>query len=299
MSGSRLWRYPAPAGRFLLRRWPSDGPGLVALLEIHGWVAAASDLDLLAVPIRGLDGRTVQQVGRDLWEVAPWLPGVAETAIPPDAGRARLAFEALGKVHARLGGLGDLGRSPGVDRRLAETTALIERGFARIDGELRILGDDEAVSLARRWLSSARVAAPAVRETLSVEAGRTIRRQPCFRDVRPSHFLFEGDRVSGLIDYGAMGRETVAADLARLGSEWFPGDEPGRNQAFAAYRTVRPLDARDLTMIAVFERSADVLLGGHWVRWHFVERRRFEDPSAVLTGLRRGVERVERLALSV
>ena len=49
----------------------------------------------------------------------------------------------------------------------------------------------------------------------------------------------------------------------------------------------------------VLERSADLLTGGQWAAWHYVDRRAFEDPTAVVSGLTRGVERVESLAARV
>ena len=77
--------------------------------------------------------------------------------------------------------------------------------------------------------------------------------QPCLRDARPEHFLFEGNRLSGLIDFGAMGFETVAADLARLLGEWLADYEPLRTEALAAYEQVRPLDPAEKALIAPFE----------------------------------------------
>jgi hypothetical protein len=37
------------------------------------------------------------------------------------------------------------------------------------------------------------------------------------------------------------------------------------------------------------------LIGERWLRWHFVEGRRFDDPQAVSDGIARGVSRLERL----
>ena len=59
---------------------------------------------------------------------------------------------------------------------------------------------------ALRWLSLARTAAPAAGRTARCERrDRSFRLQPCLRDARPEHFLFEGDRLTGLVDFGAMG----------------------------------------------------------------------------------------------
>ncbi len=59
---------------------------------------------------------------------------------------------------------------------------------------------------------------------------------------------------------------------------------------------MRPLLPTEVSLIAVFERSADLLIGERWLRWHYLEARRFEDPQAVAKGLARGLRRLERPA---
>jgi homoserine kinase type II len=122
--------------------------------------------------------------------------------------------------------------------------------------------------------------------------------QPCLRDARPEHFLFSGDRVTGLVDFGAMAIESVAADLARLLSEWVGPDRSARAEGLAAYTPIRPLDGFELALIDVFEDSAALLGAGRWVRWHFLEGRVFDDPSAVAGGIARGLDRLARRAIA-
>ena len=98
--------------------------------------------------------------------------------------------------------------------------------------------------------------------------------------------------MSGLVDFGAMGVESVAADLARLIGEWLDGDRAARREAIAAYSRIRPLDAAEARLIDVFETAAALLIGERWVRWHYVENRRFDDPHAVASGLARGLLRL-------
>jgi Ser/Thr protein kinase RdoA (MazF antagonist) len=120
--------------------------------------------------------------------------------------------------------------------------------------------------------------------------------QPCLRDARPEHFLFEGDRLSGLVDFGAMGVDCVAGDLARLMTEWLDGDSEARAEALNAYERVHTLETAEAGLIEAFEKSSALLIGEHWIRWHYLEDRRFDDPRAVPQGIARGLERLERLA---
>ena len=150
---------------------------------------------------------------------------------------------------------------------------------------------------AMRWVGLARLVAPRLLDPLREAAGRVTLLQPCFRDARPDHFLFEGDRVSGLVDFGAMGIDCVAGDLARLIGEWLDSDPSARSEALAAYERVRSLDIAEAALIGVFESSSALLIGEHWIRWHYVEGRHFDDPRAVTQGIARGLSRSERLAL--
>jgi len=134
--------------------------------------------------------------------------------------------------------------------------------------------------------------APRIRELASVP----VRVQPVLRDARPDHFLFTGHRLSGLVDFGAMGIDTVSADLARLVAEWSGVRGDLLNDAIAAYETQRPLDRAEGELIQAFDRSSSLLTGLRWIRWHFVDGRRFDDPTAVERGLRRAVERIEALS---
>ena len=149
----------------------------------------------------------------------------------------------------------------------------------------------------RQWLALARSVAPVLHEILRKASKSVLFLQPCLRDARPEHFLFEQDRLSGIVDFGAMGMECVAGDLARLIGDWLGGDPNSRAQALTAYERIRPLAPAETSLIPVFESSADLLIGERWLHWHLLEGRVFEDPQAVSKGLARGLKRLERLAL--
>jgi len=161
------------------------------------------------------------------------------------------------------------------------------------------LRDAEAggpVELAYRWREAAVDLAPRVTERLRCATALSVRSQPCLRDARPENLLFQGDRLAGLVDFGAMAEDAVSADLARLNAEWLGPDPALRDTALAAYAAVRPLDPAELALVPVFEEAAAVLLGWHWARWHFLEHRVFSDPAAVSAGLTKGLDRALALA---
>jgi Ser/Thr protein kinase RdoA (MazF antagonist) len=332
-SGARLWRYRSARGILVLRLWPPHGPGRVHLEQVHRWLLLTEDLGFVPAPIADRSGRTLQEHAGGFWELAPWMPGAAEAARPPATVRVRSAFAAMAAFHQRLAGERRSGTSPGLGHRHEAVAHLLRGGFDALERAIRaadVTARDEArplstfarswegeppgepmgparteprppgiapVDLAMRWLGLARAIAPRLLDPLRVAAGCPAPLQPCLRDARPEHFLFEGDRVTGLVDFGAMGVDCVAGDLARLMGEWLDGDPTARSEALAAYERIRLLEAGEAALIDAFASSSALLIGEHWVRWHYIERRRFDDPSAVAQGIARGLAYLERLAL--
>ncbi len=292
-SGARLWRIEAPAGPLVLRLWPVDGPDRPALEMIHGWLREARDLPFLPVPIPALDGRTLVEIDGRSWELAPWLPGRADAARPSSTPRVRAIFAALAAFHRKLGARPVEGPSPGLLARLSETERLLAGDFEAIAAAIQRAPADPHSPTVARWLARARALAPGLLAPIRAALSRPLPLQPVLRDARADHFLLGADRLTGLVDFGAMGRDTVAADLARLLADAVGPDRPARAEALSAYESVRPLQAAESLAIPIFERANALLAPAHWARWHFLERRRFDDPDAVGRGLRRGLERLD------
>ncbi len=244
------------------------------------------------------DGRTLQAVAGQFWEVVPWLPGTAPDRVPLSRGQVRAGFALLAAFHQTLARHATSGPSPNLQARCGELEGLLGAGFDRLAAVLDRAGEDPLVAPVREWLERAARRAPALVPELRHASAAEVTLQPCLRDVRPEHLLFLKERVGGLVDFGAMGIDTVAADLARLSSEWLAEDRALGAEALASYAAIRPLDSVETALIGAFERSAALLGGGHWVRWHFVDGRRFEDATAVARGLAHGLERLARLAVN-
>jgi Ser/Thr protein kinase RdoA (MazF antagonist) len=295
-SGARLWRFPSPRGPLVLRAWPEEGRDATAILQIHRWLQEAGTLGFIPVPLLARDGRTLVRQANQLWELAPWLSGVADRNRPPRRERLRAGFAALAAFHQRLAHHQTGGPSPGLARRLLEIEALQRGGFATLERAIQARSAEPEAQPARRWLALAQSLAPEIAERLRRDAARVVTLQPCLRDARPDHLLFEGDRLTGLVDFGAMAVESVACDLARLLAEWVGPDCSARAEALAHYSHVRPLDPRETELIATFESATALLTAAHWARWHFLERRVFDDPSAALHGLECGFDRLAEQA---
>jgi Ser/Thr protein kinase RdoA (MazF antagonist) len=299
LSGSSFWRFRAGDGLLVLRVWPSDGPIRSHLEQVHRWLALAVGLEFIPMPIPDRGGRTLQEHDGRFWELAHWLAGETDRSRPPAPGRLRSAFAALAALHQRLAAERRQGTSPGLSHRYQATVRMIRGGLDTLEQAVARANEPDEARLrdsAMGWVRLARVVAPRLLDPLREAAGRVVALQPCLRDARPEHFLFEGDRVSGLVDFGAMGIDCVAGDLARLVGEWLGSDPTSRAEALDAYERARPLDAAETALIGTFESASALLIGEHWIRWHYLEDRRFDDPQAATRGILRGLDLLERLA---
>ena len=94
-------------------------------------------------------------------------------------------------------------------------------------------------------------------------------------------------RVSGVIDFGAIRLENVAADVSRLLGSMAGGDRQGWETGLAAYQAIRPLSPEEEALIEAFDQSSLLMAGIQWIEWIYVDDRQFEDWAAILTRIDR------------
>lgn len=298
LSGSRLWRFNAGRGELVLRRWPEDAPSFDHLIRIHDWLDHTARLDFVPRPIRATGGRTLVLNADRAWELTPWKPGSPALAAPPPSSVVKSAFTGLAAFHQSLAHYSAAAPVAELADRARELEHLLAHSLVEWRDVIdRAESTDKCVAPARQWIDLAQLTAPRILPTLHAAASISVPSQPCIRDCRPDHFLFEGETLTGLVDFGAMDIGSVAGDLARLLAEWLPFDSTLRSDAIEAYSALRPLAADELRLIPVYENSAAILGGSRWLRWHFLERRQFESPSAVQDGLRKSIDRLAARAL--
>jgi homoserine kinase type II len=231
-----------------------------------------------------------------LWEVAPWLPGTPDLGLPPTVRHIQNAFRGLAAFHQRLAAEATHAVSPGLNERLDSIRRLAGGGFGELEQAIDRSphsADREAL-LGRRWIALARRVASDLARAIDPVATRQVPLQPALRDTRAAHFLFVDDDLTGLVDYGAMGIESVAADLGRLIGDWLGDDRESRQLALDSYDRVRPLATLESSLIPAFIAGTSFLIGERWIRWHFLEGRRFDDPSAVAGGIARSIDFLEK-----
>jgi homoserine kinase type II len=295
-SGVRLWRIEAGAGVLCLRAWPPHET-LPRVHYRHALTARARSHGLHFVPavLPALDGDTaVGHAGR-WWEVEEWLPGRADYHEYPSRPRLEEACRALAHLHGAWEKLAESAPAPcpAVARRLEclrEWRELLRTGWHPLTAADR---SDPLRPLAERaWRLLGR-RADAVPGRLRPWAARPCRLQPCLCDLWHDHLLYEGERLTGLVDYGAVKVDHPAVDLARLLGSLVADDAAGWSAGLRAYREVRPLAEDEAELARALDETGAVLGVANWLRWLYEERREFEDRTAARRRLAVLVERIE------
>ena len=303
-SGAQIWRLTTPSGELCLRRWPPEHPSGERLQFIHSVLEHASEqgFRLAAVPLRRTDGSPFVSLNGSLWELTPWLPG------RPNFRPARLleklgaALRSLAEFHLateRFPGAGGISVSPTVLERQVYLDELIRGRAEQIGSHVRASVWPELEHRARRIVRLFAGAAPSIAmELLQVNRFETPL-QPCIRDVHDEHILFDDNRVTGLIDFGAMRIDSVAVDIARLLGSMAVDDPDAWSAGLTAYESVRPLSKNERRLILAFDRSSVLMSGMNWLKWIYVEGREFADTRAVLARIDEILWRLKHLAKGV
>lgn len=297
-SGSELWRVSAEGNAlrgvpgaaetrdFCLRRWPQEHPTPQRLQFIHATLdrAAAAGLQYVPAPLRTTAGKTFVESDGHLWELTPWIPGVADFRDRPTHARLKAAFAALASFHLATAGNPAAATAPALAERHARLIDLrrqLPPLAAAVHRGLRADLDERA----QRVLTLAPPRLFALEMPLQFAAQQQLPLQPAIRDIHHDHVLFTGDEVTGLIDFGAMRVDTPLADVARLLGSLAGDDQANRELALASYFELRPLSPADHHLIDLLDQSTLVLSGLNWLVWLYLDRRDMGDLAPIVQRL--------------
>jgi Ser/Thr protein kinase RdoA (MazF antagonist) len=283
-SGARLWRIDQTAGRFCLKAWPVDGRSREELLAVHRLMAKAAALAWMPRVVPTTERETLVYYQDRLWELTTWMPGQADFSPAPSTARIEAACTALGQLHVLWASLASpTGRCPGILRRWHAWrlwTKLQQSGWRP-----RWAALDPYAAIAEPLFHAVQRCRDEVPHRLRAWLNVPLRLQPCVCDPWRAHVLYTGDAVTGLVDFGSAKTDHIAVDLARLlGS--LVGDEGARWQiGINSYRQVGPITDDECRLARDLDRIGTVLAATHWLRWLYLDGRRFDSPSAVLERL--------------
>jgi Ser/Thr protein kinase RdoA (MazF antagonist) len=306
-SGALFWRVATLNGPLCLRRWPSESLTSEGIALIHGVLqhVARQGFTLVPVPLVCQGGQTFVAHAGHLWELAPWMPGQADFHANPKPARLRAATQTLAQFHLAAATFPRreprAGPSPGIGQRLERVRHLLAGDLEQLV-EAVGAAQTSADSLHERvWrmLSLVRIAIQPVGRLLERVCRFEVPLQPCIRDIWHDHVLFTDDRVTGVIDFGAMQVESVAADVARLLGSMAGDDLSLWHAGLDAYRAIRPLSDEEATLVAPLDRSGVVLGALNWADWIYRQRRHFADLAAVARRLDEILSRLQALCGSI
>jgi len=293
-SGASLWRVQAGAMPCCLRAWPPDNPTPDRLRWLHSLMAAARTAGLTFVPhiVPIGDATFLAHAGR-LWELSEWLPGRADFHRHPAPSRLRAACVALARLHdawARLSA--GRGPCPALTRRCDRAHEWIT--FVRSGWRPHFADGDPVRPWAEEAWHHLSIWVERVPSLLSTWSDRALSLHPCLCDIWHDHVLFEGDTVSGMIDYGSTRIDHPAADLARLLGSLIGDDAAAWSTGLDAYVSIRPLSLEEQTLARALDRTGVIMGAVNWLIWLYRDGRRFEDRQLVADRLAGLVRRLER-----
>lgn len=288
------------------------------LRSIHAFLAylRSADVTFVAAPIATRAGGTFVTEGCVQWELAPWLSGVADFWHDPRPEKLTAAMQALAAVHLAAASLGNSAGEayagtgykldPLIARRMTTSMSLQKR-----DARIRNLVHGGLSELAASGLTNAtegeselhRTAirllqrtAPKAMSVAEFWANAPLPLQWRIGDVWHDHVLFTGDRVTGIVDFGAASFDSPAGDVARLLGSLIGDDRSRWRQGLAAYESVRPLSELERESLTFFDESGTIISTANWLTWLSSRTPVVTNRPAAIARLRRLVERLRVLA---
>lgn len=275
-SGARVYRGDSGSEpRVALKAWPPN-TSAERLRELHAWMTRAEHLSFVPAVLRSAIGSTVVVEDSRAWDCCRWIPGAPR--VRPTSAEVTAACEVVARLHDVWASESQRGPIPGVLNRLRilrESEPLLRGGAGALPP-----AHPQLDPLLRRAVEAVARVAPRVTASLEEWSRPTFVLHICVRDLRCEHVLFEGARVSGVIDFGAATVDHAAVDLARL-----LGDYALPEALFAsgmrAYRAARPaFDAPD-ELVHVLARAGVVCSVLGWFVRLLVNREPVSDVAGI------------------
>lgn len=302
-SNSMVWKVSVQTETYSLRAWNRESMTESKLSRLHRFIEFAHQRTNGIVPAirKTVAGSTFVATGNLIWEVLTWIPGEATFSRNPTEEKLRAGLHALAKVHCAWREFANPfpAPPPAVLKRLELLNSWKQqKGFALAaelakpaKGELREIAAIGGEFLKAFWCYESQI-----RLELQIAAQFQVKIQPCLRDIWHDHLLFDGERVSGIIDFGAVDWDTIATDLARLLPSLVGDDKAKWEIGLQAYAEVAELTPVERDLVSICDRSASLLSGLNWMQWIFLEDREFADWNAVYARLQTFRDRLAHFA---
>jgi homoserine kinase type II len=292
-SGAALWRVQKLEGDLCLRAWPADEVDRQRITDIHSLMTLARNKGLSFVPTvqRTFTGSTCVAEDNRLWDLTTWMPGAATHPGQVNRNQVESVCAALALLHRAWAPLpANSGPCPGVWRRVEAFREWETRIRTRW---LEFSVDDPFQILPVRAWRLLQAHAGKIPTKLLPWLDRVMPLQFCLCDIWHDHVLFEGDVVTGLVDYGGVKIDHVAVDLARLLGSMVEDRADLRTAGLEAYQRIRPLSLQEEELVSVLDETGTLVGLITWLKWLYVDSKQFDDRAAAARRLQMLVKRVE------
>jgi homoserine kinase type II len=293
-SGARLWRVESALGDLCLKAWPPRSTDAGRLGWIHVLMTLARTAGLRVVPalLTASHGSTWVQHAGLLWDLTTWMPGQADFCHVRSISKVEAASAAVAQIHRAWANVAPaVGPCPGVQRRLEKARYWLE--VIQSGWRPPLTGNAQLRPLVERAYALLRARIGEVPQQLGPWLERPVPLQPCICDIWHDHVLYDGERVTGIIDYGGTKMDHVAVDLARLlGS--MVGDDPSLYAAgLQAYKRLSALSLEEEALARILDETGTLIGMGNWVKWLCRDGYSFPDEDGVARRLEVLVRRLE------
>jgi homoserine kinase type II len=203
------------------------------------------------------------------------------------------ACEAVAHLHESWSASTEFGPCPGVQNRLrilAENEPLLRAGPDALRPVSPALDP-----LLRRAVTLAAQLAPRLVSALLPWEHQRFTLQPCVRDLRAEHVLLENTAVVGIIDFGAVGVDHPAVDLARLLDDYSQENPALFPAGVATYRRVRSKFDTPETFVRLLAETGALCSVLGWIVRLIFRRETIFDVTAMQARLTQRIIRVEQI----
>lgn len=291
-SGSDIWKVTYNSRFYCLKRWPDGKPSDQTRTLIQSVIPEVEQQGLpVAAPVETRDGRRFVRIEKRWWDLSPWLPGTPGNASTLTEAQLQQAMQWLARYHRLAAGIvSDVGQSPAISYRHHFSRQLFD-GSLNLLTERKYLGLDPGI--ADLFVSQANRRLPWLINVLASFADSELDLLPALSDVWSDHIFFQGEEISGVIDFGAIKLDSACLDIARLLGSYATVDTSVFTRGIKYYRTERSLEQQDVALVELFDQAHVVLAGLQWLVWLGPEQRVFKQMEKVNQHLKSLAQRID------
>ncbi len=301
-SGSQLFRVATHSGSLLLRKLPRTGnPYGKRQIWIHQVIEHCfqNGCWFLACPEKSVAGATLVNFNDSLWQAERWIEGEASYESNPSNSKLDSIFGSLTQFHEISSKFSSkLGPVPAVRNRISRLHQLADIRSEEIRQSLQVR---PAPLKARLFPLAIQVCElfhrfrDPVAHDLNQLSDQNLRLVPCFRDIWHDHLLFEGEKLNGIVDYGALDIDHPATDISRLSVSLASDDPSSFPNAYEAYRRHANLSDLEVELGFTLNRANILMSSMNWIDWIYRQERTFDSHELIEKRMSRNIKHMQFL----